>query len=68
VDSVGVVIVDAFAEEVSEVVLVQNDHVIQQLPASATDPSQGNPILPWTSKGCPLRLDSEMADHLSHPV
>jgi len=34
VNSVGVVIVDVFAEESSKVVLVQDDHVIEQLSAS----------------------------------
>ena len=29
VDSVGVVVVDVFAEEVSKMILIQDDHVIQ---------------------------------------
>ncbi len=29
VDSVGVVVVDVFAEEVSKVVLIQDDHVVE---------------------------------------
>ena len=48
VDSVFVVVLDVFAEETMEVILVQDDYVIQQLSTSAADPSLGNLILPWT--------------------
>jgi hypothetical protein len=58
VDSVGVVVVDVLAKKLSKVVLVQDDHVIQHLSASAADPSLGDRILARTPKGCPLRLDS----------
>jgi hypothetical protein len=58
VDSVGVVVVDVFAKKLPKMVLVQDDHVIQHLSASAADPSLGDPILPRTPKGCSLRLDS----------
>ncbi len=67
VDSVSVVVVDVLAEKLSKVVLVQDDHVIQQLSASAADPPLGNPILPWTPKGRSLRLDSKILDQLSDP-
>jgi hypothetical protein len=65
VDSVGVVVVDVLAEKLPKVVLVQDDHVIQQLSASAADPSLGNPILPRAPKGRSLRLDSKILDRLS---
>jgi len=42
VDSVGVVVVDVFAQQAMQVPFVHDDHVIQQLPASAADPSLGN--------------------------
>ena len=64
VNSVGVVIVDVFAEESSKVVLVQDDHVIEQLSASTPDPSFGNPILPRASEGRSSRLDSKILDRL----
>ena len=68
VDSVFVVIVDVFAQQVMQVPLVHNDHVIEKLPASTTDPSFGNPILPRTSIGRSLRLDSYILDRLCDPV
>ena len=67
VDAVGVVVVDVIAEEASKVVLVQDDNVIQQLPASAANPSLGNPILPWTSQGRSLRFNSNVLDRLGDP-
>jgi hypothetical protein len=68
VDSVFVVIIDVFAQQVMQVPLVHNDHVIEKLPASTTDPSFGNPILPLTSIGRSLRLDSNILDRLSDPL
>jgi len=47
VDSIGVVVVDVFAKKASKMVLVYDDHVIQNLSPDAADPSLGNPILPW---------------------
>ena len=38
VDSVGVVVVDVLAKKLPKMVLIQDDHVIEQLPASAADP------------------------------
>ena len=48
VDSVGVVVVDILAEKTPQVLLVQNDHVIEKLPANAAD--RTGPIL-RTHKG-----------------
>jgi len=67
VDSVFVVVIDVFAQQAMQVPLIQDDHVIQHLSTSAADPSLGDPILPWTSKGRPARLDSDILDRLSDP-
>jgi hypothetical protein len=67
VDSVFVVVVDVFAQQAMQVPLVHDDHVIQQLPASAADPSLGDSILPWTPKGRSARLDSDIPDLLGDP-
>ena len=67
VDSVGVVVVDVLAEKLSKVVLVQDDHVIQQLSASVADPPLGDPILPRAPEGRSLRLDSKILDRLRDP-
>ena len=46
-DPLPVVVVDVFAQQAMQVPFVHDDHVIQHLPASASDPSFGNPILLW---------------------
>ncbi len=63
-DSVDVVVVDVFAEETLQVLLVQDNHVIQQLTASAADPSRGDSVLPGASKGRPPRRDTNLLDRL----
>jgi len=68
VDSVGVVVVDVFAEKALQVLLVQDDHVVEKLPTSASDPSFGDPILPGTSKRRPPRLDSDLVDRMGDLV
>jgi hypothetical protein len=45
VDSVGVVVVDIFAEKTLQVLLVHDDHVIQQLVASAAE-RRKSPTIP----------------------
>jgi len=50
-----------------QVSLIQDDHMIEKLTASASDPSFGNPVLPWTPKGRSTRLDSDILDRLSDP-
>ncbi len=47
--------------------LVQDDHVIQQLPAGAADRSFGDSVLPWTPKARSPRLDSNLPDRLGDP-
>jgi len=64
VNSVGVVVVDIFAQQTMQVPFVHYDHVIQHLSANTADPSFGNPILPWTPKGRSSRLDSNILDRL----
>ncbi len=64
VDSIFVVVVDVFAQQAMQMLFVHDDHVIQYLSAGAADPSLGNSVLPWTSKGRSARLDSDIVDRL----
>jgi hypothetical protein len=61
-DSIGIVVVDVFAEKAMKVLLVQNHHVIEQFSSSTPDPSLGNTILPWASKRRPSRCNSNVLD------
>ena len=67
VDSISVVVVDVFVEKTLQVFLIHHDHMIEELATGSAGPSLGNPILPWTSKGRSLRLDSNLLDRLGDP-
>ncbi len=67
VDAACVVVVDVFSEKSLKVVLVQDDHVIEQFSACAPDPSLRDSVLPRASECRSLRLNSEMFDRLSDP-
>ena len=47
---VFVVIADVFFEQSSQVPLVQNDQVVEQLPTHTSNPALGDAVLPGTSK------------------
>ncbi len=68
VDPISVVVLDVFSQETLEVLLVQDDHVIEQLPASTPNPSLGYPILPRASECRPPRFDSNMLERFGDPV
>src|SRR5271169_5571147 len=56
--SVFVVIADVFFQQPSQMSLVQNDHVVQQVSAHASNPTLGNAILPGTAKSSSDRLSA----------
>ena len=62
VDSLPVVVIDIFPEDSTEVILVDHDHVIQQLASHGSDPALRDPVLPGASVCGPLRLASEVPD------
>src|SRR5271169_4115571 len=47
---VFVVIADVFVQQSSQVSLVQNDHMVKQLPTHTPNPALGDAVLPGTSK------------------
>jgi hypothetical protein len=67
VDSVGVVVVDIFAEKTLQVFLIHDDHMIEKLATGSADPSLGNPISPRASKGRPSRRNSDALDRFGDP-
>ena len=48
--TVFVVMADVFFQQPSQVPLVENDHVVEQVPTHTPDPALGDAVLPWTSK------------------
>jgi hypothetical protein len=62
VDALGVVVGDIVVQQAVQMLLVENDHVIQQLPTGAAHPALCCSILPWTFERGALRLDVKILD------
>ena len=62
VDAIAVVVADVFPEQPSEMVLVENDDMVEQLSPNSSCPSFGKTILPGTSQCGWPRFDSELSD------
>jgi hypothetical protein len=56
---VVVVIADVFGHQSLEVSLVEDDDMIEQLPAAAADKAFGDPVLPRAAEASPLWFDAE---------
>src|SRR5271167_552169 len=54
--SVLVVIAHVVFQQPSEMPLVENDHVVEQVPPDTANPALRNSVLPWTAKCSPNRL------------
>ena len=46
--SVVVVVADVIGKKPLQVLLVDRNHMIEQVPATTLDPALCNPVLPWT--------------------
>ena len=44
-----VILIDVFVQHTMQMLFVENDHVVQALPAKCADDTLGDWILPWTS-------------------
>jgi hypothetical protein len=62
VDPLGVVVGDVVREKPTEVALAENDHVIQELAPTGSDPSLGERVLPGTAVRRSYGFDAEVAD------
>ena len=60
--AVLMIIADIIGKQPSQVVVIQTDHVIQQVPAAAFDPALRNPVLPRTLDRSPNTLDSHRSN------
>lgn len=66
VRSVLVVVVDVFVYQALQMALVEDDHVVEQVPTATADQAFRHPVLPRTLEAGPLRLDAEEPDRLNH--
>jgi hypothetical protein len=51
-DPVRMIIGDVIADQTTQMSVVEGDHVIEKLSATASDPAFGNPILPRACSAC----------------
>ena len=56
------VIVDVVFQQSSQVPLVQNDHVVEQIATHTSDPTLGDAVLPGTAKSSPDRFCAVLFD------
>ena len=64
--SVIVVVTDVFSDQAFQMPFTYNDHMIQQIPAAAADPTLGNTILPRTSEAGSHGLNAEALHCFDH--
>jgi hypothetical protein len=66
--SLLVVVLDVLAEKPPQVLLVDHDHVIEQLSPDGPDPALCDPVLPRASIRRSFRLDAEVLDRLGDSI
>lgn len=64
--SVVVVITDVIGHEAFQVPHIQNDHIVEQIPAAGAYPSLGETVLPRTAVAGSLRLNAECLHGIDH--
>ena len=57
--SVIVIVTDVLIQKAFQVTLIEDDHMVEQIPAAVADPALCNAILPRTSETSTLGLDAE---------
>ena len=69
--SVVMIVTDVLFHQPLEVPFIHNDHMVEQVPTTASDPALSDAILPRSSETGSLRLDTETlhaADHFAIKV
>src|ERR1019366_8429868 len=61
-----VVIADVFFQQSSQVPLIQNNHMVEQLSAHTPNPALSDAVLPWTSKRGSDRFRAVLFDGRDH--
>jgi hypothetical protein len=58
VNAILVVIAHVFADQTAKVFFIHRDDMVEDLAASASDPSFGDAVLPWCLNARPFRIKS----------
>jgi hypothetical protein len=64
VNALGVVVVDVFLKQSSQVGFIQHHHMIEQLPANRADEALRRPVLPGALERRALGMETETLDRL----
>src|ERR1035437_4346494 len=64
--AVLVVKADVIIHEAFQMLLVQNDHMVEKIPAAVADPAFGDTVLPRTSEARSLGLNAEGLHRIDH--
>ena len=64
--SIFMVVMDVISHQAFQMTLIENNDMIEQVPAAVTDPAFGNAVLPRTSKAGSLGLNAQGFDHVDH--
>ena len=58
-DPIRVVVTDVVSEKPTQMLLVENDHMIDEFAFAGANPAFSRPVLPWASVRRSLRYDAE---------
>src|ERR1039458_7327577 len=60
------IVEDEFVDQSFQMPPIENDHMVEQIPAAGAYPAFRNTVLPWTSEARPLWLDAETLHCFDH--
>src|ERR1035438_9198756 len=60
------IVADIFVHQAFQMPLIENDHLVEQIPAAGAYPAFRNTVLPWTSEARPLWHDTEALHGFGH--
>ena len=60
--SVVMVVPDVLNHQAFQITLIEDDHMIEQIPAAVANPALSNAVLPRTPEAGPFRLDTQSLD------
>src|ERR1035438_5832017 len=63
---VVVVVTDVFSHQSFQMQFIDDNHMVEQVPTAAADPTFCNTVLPWASEAGPLWLNVEARHRADH--
>src|SRR5579859_5107640 len=60
------IVEDVFVDQAFQMPPIENDHMVEQIPATGADPAFRDTVLPWTSEAGALGLNAETLHSFDH--